>query len=75
MRMNYFLLLGSIFATAPALAADPRPSAAASAKQQAIESEARSPRPDSLMASDQLHARPSNKGRVRYTFPPATKRM
>ena len=75
MRMQHFLLVATFVASGPALAADPKPGADASRTKPDAPSRAQPDPAWSLMASDKLQARPANRDRVRYTFPPATKRM
>ena len=75
MRTQHFLLLSSIALCNLAIAAEPKPARNANDKPQteAI------PRSDAARrdaaSDDMIQALPAPKNRVRYTFPPATKRM
>ena len=76
MRMNHFLLLAPLAAAMPALAAEPIATATPPRDEKpAARTEARNDPASSLMASDQLQSRPAARNRVRYTFPPSTRRM
>jgi hypothetical protein len=75
MRTQHFLLLSSIALCNPAIAAEPKPDRNANDKPQAETI----PRTDAAKrdsaSDDMIHAQPAPKNRIRYTFPPATKRM
>lgn len=75
MRMHHFLLLGPLATAMPAVAADPAAAATPQDEKPSARTEARNDPASSLMASDQLQNRPAARNRVRYTFPPSTRRM
>jgi len=75
MRTQHFLLLSSIALCNVAYAAEPKPARNTNDKPQAESI----PRTDAgrrdATGDDLIQAQPAPKNRIRYTFPPATKRM
>jgi hypothetical protein len=73
MRIQHLLLLSSIAVAAPGLAGEPKPTA--NGKPQGAGS-AKTEAPGNAIAGDKpAPARPAQKDRVHYTFPPSAKRM
>ena len=74
MRTQHFLLLSSIALCNLAIAAEPKSARNANDKPQA-EANSRTNAAKRDASDDMIQAQPAPKHRIRYTFPPATKRM
>jgi len=74
MRTQHFLLLGSIALCNPAIAAEPKPDRNGNDKPAEAMPRTDAAKRDAA-GDDMIQAQPTPKNRIRYTFPPATKRM
>ena len=74
MRMQHLLLLSSIALSSPAMAAEPKQAATVKGKP-GTEATSRSDLASSAASDEAMPIRPTRKNRVRYSFPPSTRRM
>jgi len=75
MRTQHLLLLSSLALSGPALGAEPKPAANAS-REPGTDTISKTDAAGNTAAGDETTpARRARKDRIRYTFPPAPKRM